>query len=175
MLQLSGSEAKSELAHVMMPLGLAPAVGAIELSLWDLMGIVIGLLTSGFLAFSFITRGARYERFSEDIGRATEMTIPGLEKRLELSSFVRLLSPRQSIKLESLLDERKDAMSASERMLGTGYDSGGMAMVATPLPPPSPSATGVVGEDGYEWLTREDGNSWYRRSGMPAEWELWNG
>ncbi len=33
---------------------------------------------------------------------------------------------------------------------------------------------GVVSEDGYEWLTREDG-TWYRPTGMPAEWELWNG
>jgi hypothetical protein len=37
-----------------------------------------------------------------------------LEKRLEFASFVKLISPRQSIKLEALLDERKESLGKQE-------------------------------------------------------------
>ncbi|MGY8670772.1 MAG: SBBP repeat-containing protein [Candidatus Poseidoniales archaeon] len=116
-------------------------VGAVELSLWDLMGIIIALLTSGFLAFAFITRGARYDRFSEDISKANEITIPRLENRLEISSFMRLLSPRQSIKLESLLDKRKEVLVTNETVLGSYHDVGEIQM--TQHQPSVPSEVGV--------------------------------
>jgi hypothetical protein len=83
-------------------------VGNIELSTWDLIGIMLATLTSGFLAFAFVTRKGRYNAFSADIGDAQYFNLSKLEKKLELASFFRLLSPRQSIKLESLLDARKE-------------------------------------------------------------------
>ena len=87
-------------------------VGNIELSTWDLIGIMLATLTSGFLAFAFVTRKGRYNAFSADIDDAQYFNLSKLEKKLELASFFRLLSPRQSIKLESLLDARKVYLEA---------------------------------------------------------------
>ena len=107
-------------------------IGNIELSTWDLMGIVIASLTSGFLAFAFVTRKGRYEALSSKINDAQESSFSKLEQKLELASFFRLLSPRQSIKLESLFDARKENLEAGK----TSYH-------------PSTQAQGVIGDDEY--------------------------
>ena len=107
-------------------------IGNIELSTWDLMGIVIASLTSGFLAFAFVTRKGRYEALSSKINDAQESSFSKLEQKLELASFFRLLSPRQSIKLESLFDARKENLEAGK----TSYH-------------PSTQTQGVIGDDEY--------------------------
>jgi hypothetical protein len=107
-------------------------IGNIELSTWDLMGIVIASLTSGFLAFAFVTRKGRYEALSSKINDAQESSFSKLEQKLELASFFRLLSPRQSIKLESLFDARKENFGAGK----TSYH-------------PSTQAQGVIDDDEY--------------------------
>jgi hypothetical protein len=107
-------------------------IGNIELSTWDLMGIVIASLTSGFLAFAFVTRKGRYKALSSKINDAQESSFSKLEQKLELASFFRLLSPRQSIKLESLFDARKENLGAGK----TSYH-------------PSTQAQGVIGDDEY--------------------------
>jgi hypothetical protein len=41
-------------------------------------------------------------------------------------------------------------------------------------PPPNPNEFGVVGQDGFEWLQREDGH-WYRPANRGLNWARWNG
>ena len=66
-------------------------VGNVELSAWDLIGIILGTLTSGFLAFAFITRNGRFEDFIIQIKGAEYHELDRLEKKLELASFFQII------------------------------------------------------------------------------------
>ncbi len=95
--------------------------------------------------------------------------------------MLRMIGPHQGIRLERLRAELDDSLEA--RIGEALSSSAGKSREASMPPltatggiiPPHMTEAGVHSADGYEWLTREDGTSWYRRSGMPAEWELWNG
>jgi len=110
--------------------------GTIELRAWNLMSI-FGLLTTSFLAFAFMTRGGRFDRWSKEISQSTPETFSALKKRLEIASFVRLISPRQSIKLEALLDKRKELK----------WKRRGTSTVVTGAIQPSITDSGVVDQD----------------------------
>jgi len=150
-------------------------VGNIELSTWDLIGIVLATLTSGFLAFAFVTRKGRYDAFSLNINDAQHSSLGKLEKKLELASFFRLLSPRQSIKLETLLDTRKEDLG-----LGLQVDepvsspTQGSLTPPVQAQPPLTSQTGVLDDKGHEWIKREDGD-WYRVANSGSEYTRFNG
>jgi hypothetical protein len=150
-------------------------IGNIELSTWDLIGIVLATLTSGFLAFAFVTRKGRYDVFSSDINDAQYSSLGKLEKKLELASFFRLLSPRQSIKLETLLDTRKEDLG-----LGPQVDEPvafpAQESMETPaqVQPPLTSQTGLLDDKGYEWIKREDG-VWYRVANSGSEYTRFKG
>ena len=150
-------------------------VGNIELSTWDLIGIVLATLTSGFLAFAFVTRKGRYDAFSLNINDAQHSSLGKLEKKLELASFFRLLSPRQSIKLETLLDTRKEDLG-----LGLQVDepvsspTQGSLTPPVQAQPPLTSQTGVLDDKGHEWIKREDGD-WSRVANSGSEYTRFKG
>jgi len=95
----------------------------IEVNAFDLIGIFGALFSAAFIVFAVVTKGRRFDRFSEDLGKATWVEIDDLENRLEIYSFARLISARQSIKLEMMLDETKKDICVGERPW-PGYDSG---------------------------------------------------
>jgi len=148
-------------------------VGNIELSTWDLVGIVLAALTSGFLAFAFVTRKGRYDAFSSDINDAQYSSLGKLEKKLELASFFRLLSPRQSIKLETLLDTRKEDLGLGPQVdEPVAFPTHGSLTPPAQVQPPMAYQTGVLDDKGYEWL-KHDGADWHRPANSGGEWTRW--
>jgi hypothetical protein len=149
-------------------------VGNIELSTWDLVGIVLATLTSGFLAFAFVTRKGRYDAFSLDINDAQYSSLGKLEKKLELASFFRLLSPRQSIKLETLLDTRKEDLGLGSQVdEPVSFTTQGGLTPSAQAQPPMEYQIGVLDGEGYEWIKREDGD-WYRVANSGSEYARFN-
>jgi hypothetical protein len=150
-------------------------VGNIELSTWDLIGIVLATLTSGFLAFAFVTRKGRYDAFSLNINDAQHSSLGKLEKKLELASFFRLLSPRQSIKLESLLDTKKEDLGAGIQVdEPVAFPTQESMEIPAQVQPPMTSQAGMLDDKGHEWIKREDG-VWYRVANSGSEYTRFNG
>ncbi len=140
-------------------------IGNIELSTWDLIGIILGTLTSGFLAFAFFTRERRYDKLIVDIDELTHASLEKFEKRLELLSFFRLLSPRQSIKIESVVEKRKESIKKPRKKTPKIEKIGPET--------PAESLSGVVDQDGYEWIEHDDGTNWYRAANTKGAWSKW--
>jgi len=149
-------------------------IGGVELSTWDLIGITTGLLSAGYLSFAFFTRNNRYERYLSEIKSNDEIDIKKLEKKLENASFFRLISPRQSIKLEDQLNlviHKTKAEQQSNVEIDVKEAAKKESAVGTN---PKLSLTGVMGDDGYEWLEypEKSGKHYFR---VPGEnpWEKW--
>ena len=149
-------------------------IGGVELSTWDLIGITTGLLSAGYLSFAFFTRNSRYERYLSEINSKGEIDIKKLGKKLENASFFRLISPRQSIKLEDQLNSvihKTKAEQQSNVEIDVKETAKKESAVGTK---PILSLTGVIGDDGYEWLEypEKSGKHYFR---IPGEgpWEKW--
>ena len=151
-------------------------VGGVELSTWDLIGVITGLFSASYLGFSFATRNQRYERYLMIIKSQDIEDISRFEKKLENASFFRLISPRQSIKLE---DELKKISQFKETpIIKQDIDARDVkqeTLLVESKHVPDRDLSGIVGNDGYEWIEfpESSGNHFYRVPGADS-WEKWD-
>lgn len=85
--------------------------GAIGLSAWDLMGIIVGVPLFTWIAFGFVTRNGRCLGFEVRLSEArTKQELEDIALKAEFSLMLRLLGPHQGIRLERLRAELDDAL-----------------------------------------------------------------
>ena len=173
-----------------------PGGGAIGLGAWDLIGMFGGVPLFTWLAFCFVTRGGRSSRFEELLKEApSREALAAIARSYELSLMLRLIGPHQGIRLERMraeLDDSLESRLAATLAYGDGSASGtasGASVGKTrdgdigasiagevSLMPQQPdiSEVGVISSDGYEWIKRHDGASWYRVPNRGLAWSWWN-
>ena len=159
---------------------------AIGLGAWDLIGIFGGVPLFVWIGFGFMTRNGRTARFESMLREAT--TRDGLEevaRQWEYSLMLRLLGPHQGIRLERLRAELDDVFEQQNQPLSSLHKEGviqptlasGVMIMETENRPdigmrPEIDQKGVPDEQGYEWITTDDGTNWYRTFGSSDEWEV---
>ena len=83
----------------------------LTLSSFDLLGIVTGLLFSGYVVIASTTREKRYETWLEKIETASSsVELEEISKRLEQLQILRLLGVRHVMRLEQRLIELQSSM-----------------------------------------------------------------
>ena len=139
-------------------------IGKLEFSTWDLIGISTSLSFGLFLIYGLITRNSRFDYYRELIEfTENETKRNDIMKRIEILTTVKMLSPKQNIKLEELIHS---TINFEKKSLET--------KVLEVLIPPVDSK-GVLGNDGYEWIEfpESSGNHFYRVPGA-GSWETWD-
>ena len=150
----------------------------ISLGAWDLIGIGSGVPLVGWVAFGFSTRNKRTRRFESmlrDSNSRDELERVAL--RWEFALMLRLLGPHQGIRLERLraeLDDRFEKQDYSLSSVDSEIHDQTLLVEKEMAEPKIPElhATGVLGNDGYEWINEGD-HAWYRVPNSGEEWQVW--
>jgi len=159
----------------------------IGLGAWDLIGMFGGIPLFCWIGFGFVTRNGRTAKFETRLREAnTRDELEGVARQWEYSLMLRLLGPHQGIRLERLRAELDDRYEAQNQRLSSiepePHDQTEMVEEAMnvdeksvpAIQPDKPAAnlSGVADGKGYEWITQDDGVSWFRIENSDAEWEL---
>ena len=175
---LSGSEQPVDSFEIVIP-GTAVGLGA-----WDLIGIFGGVPLFAWIGFGFITRNGRTAKYEERLRAAnTRDELESVARQWEYSLMLRMLGPHQGIRLERLRAELDDVFERQNQTLSllepseynqTTLVQEEMKKNEKQIPEinlkPDIDAAGNPDENGYEWITAEDGKIWYRTQGTRDNW-----
>ena len=157
---------------------------AVGLGAWDLIGIFGGVPLFIWIGFGFITRNGRTAKYEEKLRSAnTRDELEGVARQWEYSLMLRMLGPHQGIRLERLRAELDDVFERQNQTLSSLEQSEynqtqlvqeEMNQNEKQVPEinlkPDIDAVGSPDENGYEWITSEDGKNWYRAQGTKDDW-----
>ena len=157
---------------------------AVGLGAWDLIGIFGGVPLFIWIGFGFITRNGRTAKYEEKLRSAnTRDELEGVARQWEYSLMLRMLGPHQGIRLERLRAELDDVFERQNQTLSSLEQSEynqtqlvqkEMNQNEKQVPEinlkPDIDAVGSPDENGYEWITAEDGKNWYRAQGTKDDW-----
>jgi hypothetical protein len=157
---------------------------AVGLGAWDLIGIFGGVPLFIWIGFGFITRNGRTAKYEEKLRTAnTRDELEGVARQWEYSLMLRMLGPHQGIRLERLRAELDDVFERQNQTLSSleqsEYNQTQLVQVEMnqnekDVPvinlKPDIDAVGNTDENGYEWITAEDGKNWYRTQGTKDDW-----
>ena len=137
----------------------------IGLGAWDLVGVMVGLPMASWFTFGMLTRYQRGERFAERLRNCQNLIdLEDASKDYENALKYRLLGPHQGLMLERVRSNVENDLQESELGLSPESMSGYSG--------PSREMSGVVDDDGWEWL-EHDGSNWYRDQ-SDGRWRPWN-
>ena len=157
---------------------------AVGLGAWDLIGIFGGVPLFAWIGFGFITRNGRTAKYEEKLRAAnTRDELESVARQWEYSLMLRMLGPHQGIRLERLRAELDDVFERQNQTLSSLEQSeynqtqlvqNEMNQNEKEVPEinlkPDIDAVGNPDENGYEWITSEDGANYYRTIGSGDEW-----
>jgi hypothetical protein len=157
---------------------------AVGLGAWDLIGIFGGVPLFIWIGFGFITRNGRTAKYEEKLRAATTRDeLESVARQWEYSLMLRMLGPHQGIRLERLRAELDDVFERQNQTLSSLEQSeynqtqlvqNEMNQNEKEVPEinlkPDINAVGNPDENGYEWITSEDGANFYRTIGSSDEW-----
>ena len=157
---------------------------AVGLGAWDLIGIFGGVPLFIWIGFGFITRNGRTAKYEEKLRAATTRDeLESVARQWEYSLMLRMLGPHQGIRLERLRAELDDVFERQNQTLSSLEQSeynqtqlvqDEMNQNEKEVPEinlkPDIDAVGNPDENGYEWITSEDGKNWYRTQGSKDDW-----
>ena len=157
---------------------------AVGLGAWDLIGIFGGVPLFAWIGFGFITRNGRTAKYEEKLRAAnTRDELESVARQWEYSLMLRMLGPHQGIRLERLRAELDDVFERQNQTLSSLEQSEynqtqlvqeEMNQNEKEVPEinlkPDIDAVGNPDENGYEWITSEDGKNWYRTQGSKDDW-----
>jgi hypothetical protein len=157
---------------------------AVGLGAWDLIGIFGGVPLFVWIGFGFITRNGRTAKYEEKLRAAnTRDELESVARQWEYSLMLRMLGPHQGIRLERLRAELDDVFERENQTLSSFEQSeynqtqlvqDEMNQNEKEVPEinqkPDLDTVGNPDENGYEWITSEDGANYYRTIGSGDEW-----
>jgi hypothetical protein len=157
---------------------------AVGLGAWDLIGIFGGVPLFVWIGFGFITRNGRTAKYEEKLRAAnTRDELESVARQWEYSLMLRMLGPHQGIRLERLRAELDDVFERQNQTLSSLEQSEynqtqlvqeEMNQNEKQIPEinlkPDINTVGNPDENGYEWITSEDGKNWYRTQGSKDDW-----
>ena len=136
----------------------------IGLGAWDIVGVMVGLPMASWFIFGILTRYQRGERFADRLrGCQNLIDLEDASKEYENALKYRLLGPHQGLMLERVRSNVENDLQESELGLSPESMSGYSG--------PSREMTGVIDDDGWEWL-EHDGGNWYRDQ-SDGRWHPW--
>ena len=152
---------------------------SISLGAWDLIGIFGGLPLFIWVSFGFITRNNRSLRFEEKIRNTkSHSELLTITKQVELCLTLRLLGVNQGIQLDKVRTEVEENLKHVKDEIGQKAEKNVPEISNSSLQltqtVPSTSESGVIGDDGYEWINFPPNSqtNFYRAPG-DKEWILW--
>ncbi|MDA8594759.1 putative Ig domain-containing protein, partial [Euryarchaeota archaeon] len=143
----------------------------ISLGAWDLIAMSGGIPLFIWISFGFVTRNSRSLKF-ENLMRETKnkKELEKVSGKVELCLTVRLLGVNQGIRLDKLRTELEGKFASNEMELELENDKT-IPVISDVSSQPSPSTPAEqIDGNGYEWVTHNDGNKWYRVAKSESEW-----
>ena len=135
---------------------------------WDLIGLVAGIPMVIWLLVALITRKSRAQNYEELLFKASsQKELDEISNAYENSLLWRMITPHQALRLERIrsnLDGKYSQMSFPD-------DSTEQTEILSSESPLN-TQTGIVSEDGYEWL-QHDGSNWFRKPDKGLPWNRW--
>ena len=163
---------------------------AVGLGAWDLIGIFGGVPFFIWIAFGFVTRNTRCQKYEVLLKQANSREeLVHVAHRWEYSLMLRMLGPHQGIRLERLRAELDDEFEFAQKLGTDGKPEQQHTPVeesAKTLPsltyqqkppsaPPKETPATSVDQKGYEWLKDENNVDWYRVTDSADEWQQFEG
>jgi len=167
---------------------------AIGLGAWDLIGMFGGIPLAFWILFGFVTRNqrtAKYETMLRESNSRDELE--DVARQWEYSLMLRLLGPHQGIRLERLRAELDDRFESQNQRLSSIEEEyidhthlvedelvdeskqppslfQDELEAAAEAPPDKDTPAQETDESGYEWVTDQNGISYYRPTGSGVPW-----
>ncbi|MEC7167798.1 MAG: Ig domain-containing protein, partial [Candidatus Thermoplasmatota archaeon] len=143
----------------------------ISLGAWDLIAMFGGIPLFIWISFGFITRNSRAVKF-ENLMKETKdrEELEKVSRKVELCLTVRLLGVNQGIRLDKLRTELEEKFRSTEVGLKAESDKIVPEILGTPSKPSPSTSAEQIDDNGYEWLTHNDGSKWYRVAKSESEW-----